>query len=293
VDPIASGANIGSAFGQGTSAGSFGNASVGPSVFGIQSNSYEADSYAAAGMFTTTPSAGSFAGFGDDNEPFGLAVTSAAISGTYGASANGYGALSITAGLGDVFYLGMYMTDPALNLLDPNNLVGGGGALIVELDTLPGTGVLIPQTDTAPADFTGNYAFGAQVYDPNWEFDFVGQGSVTAGALAGTGLVSDPFTFFTGDAAANTAVPFAGTATPDGVTAGRYTIPLIVTVVSGSPVTLNAVIYQASAGQLTWVGVDPMTDLFLGSLEQQGSLTGLPAVKKAVAKTNRHKSRTK
>ena len=83
------------------------------------------------------------------------------------------------------------------------------------------------------------------------EFDFVGQGSVTAGALTGTGLVSDPFAFFTGDTATNTAVPFAGTATPDGVTAGRYTIPLVATVVSGSPVTLNAVIYQASAGQLT------------------------------------------
>jgi hypothetical protein len=195
-------------------------------------------------------------------------------------------------GLGDIVNLGIYLTDPALNLNDPNNAAGGGGALIADFDgSVVGTGVLTPQTDTTAADFTGNYAFGAQVYDPNWEFDFVGQGSVTAGALAGTGLVSDPFTFFTGDAAANTAVPFAGTATPDGVTAGRYTIPLIVTVVSGSPVTLNAVIYQASAGQLTWVGVDPMTDLFLGSLEQQGSLTNLPAAKKGAAKTS--KKRTK
>ena len=301
VDPITIGdANIGSAFGQGTSAGSFGNASVGPSVFGIQSNSYEADSYAAAGMFTTTPSAGSFAGFGDDNEPFGLAVTSAAISGTYGASANGYGALSITAGLGDVFYLGMYMTDPALNLLDPNNLVGGGGALIVELDTLPGTGVLIPQTDTAPADFTGNYAFGAQDFNSSatfWEFDLVGQGSVTAGAtnvLAGTANVSDPGGFFNSATPEETAAVVAATATPDGTNVGRFTIPaLAVTVTGGTEVDLSAVIYQASGGQLFWLGEDA-TDVFLGPIEVQGSLTGIPGTGASAAKKAKtNKKRTK
>ena len=68
---------------------------------------------------------------------------------------------------------------------------------------LNGTGVLIPQTDTATASFAGTYAFGAQADNdargPNlgWEFDFVGQGSVSSGALSGaTGLLSDPFFIF-------------------------------------------------------------------------------------------------
>ena len=262
-------------------------------MFGISSNSWAGTPYAAAGVLTTT-SNGAFGGVGDANEA-GVVVGNSSISGVYSISRghNGYSSLTVN-GLGDIVTLGIYLTDPALNLNDPNNAAGGGGALIADLDgSVVGTGVLTPQTDTATADFTGNYAFGAQGIFCTFcgEFDFVGQGSVTAGALTGTGLVSDPFTFFTGDTATNTAVPFAGTATPDGVTAGRYTIPLVATVVSGSPVTLNAVIYQASAGQLTWVGVDPLTDLFLGSLEQQGSLTNLPAAKKGAAKTS--KKRTK
>jgi hypothetical protein len=152
------------------------------------------------------------------------------------------------------------------------------------------TGVLTPQTDATSADFTGNYAFGAQAFIPGVEeFDFVGQGAVASLALTGTGLVSDPFTFFTGDTATNSAVPFAGTAVPDGVTAGRYTIPLVITL-GTTPFTESAVIYQASGGQLTWVGADD-TDVLLGSLEQQGSLTGIPAAKKAVAKTTKKKTK--
>jgi hypothetical protein len=54
------------------------------------------------------------------------------------------------------------MTDPNLNLDDPNNTAGGGGALVLDLDGNLGlesvTGVLIPQTGTTTASFTGNYA---------------------------------------------------------------------------------------------------------------------------------------
>jgi len=305
VDPSVAGVDsdsgVGSAFGQGT--GTFSSASLGSSVFGISANSF-GNPYAAAGAITTSGN-GSFTGIADDDEPFGLGVvTDSSVLGVYSIStvSNGYGTMTIN-NLGSIVSLGIYLTDPTLNLNDPNNSSGQAaatlaGALITDLDgSLNGTGVLIPQTDTVAADFTGNYAFGGQDYwiDTNsfeWEFDLVGQGSVASLALTGTGLVSDPWTFFVGDTTTNTAVPFSGTATPDGVTAGRYTIPLAATVVSGSPVTLDAVIYQASGGQLFWVGADT-ADVFLGSLEQQGSLTGLPAVKKAVAKTNRHKSRTK
>ena len=274
---------VGSAFGQG--AGAFSDALLGSSVFGVESG-YWGSSYAATGMFTTVPGSGTFQGVADNNE-VGVVQSGATISGTYSIASNGYGSLTITsASLGDVSALGIYMTDPTLNLNDPNNTTSGlGGALVADLDTaINGTGVLTPQTDTSPASFAGNYAFGSQASFAGGEFDFVGQGSVTGGALSGTGLVSDPFTFFGASPANYSGVPFAGTATPDGTNAGRYTIPLAISAVSGSPVDFSVVIYQASGGQLFWLDEDG-SDLFFGPLEQQGSLTGLSAARKAGAKS--------
>jgi hypothetical protein len=282
---------VGSAFGQG--AGTFSNSSLGSSVFGVESNSF-APLYAAAGMFTTVPGSGTFSGVGDNDEAGlgGPIVSDSPISGTYSIASNGYGSLTITnAGFADVIDLGIYMTDPNLNLNDPNNTASGlGGALVADLDvTLNGTGVLTPQTDTATANFSGNYAFGAQVYNglssSGWEFDFVGQGSVTGGVLTGTGLVSDPFFTFSGNPT-DSGSTFSGTATPDGAHPGRYTMfasPLAITA-GGSTLDFQVVVYQASGEQLFWLDEDNFS-LSLGALEQQGSLTGLPAARGAAAKT--------
>jgi hypothetical protein len=54
--------------------------------------------------------------------------------------------------------------------------------------------------------------------------------------------------------------------------------------ISADPATYNSVIYQADGGQLFWI--DENADgnsVFLGSLQQQGSLTGLPAAQKGAA----------
>jgi hypothetical protein len=276
---------VGSAFAQG--AGTFDDTSLGSSVFGVESNAY-GNLYVAAGMFATVPASGTFQGVADNDEEGLVVESSAAISGTYSIASNGYGRLTITsANLGNVSALGIYMTDPNLNLNDPNNTTSGlGGALVADLDlNVNGTGVLTPQTDTSPDSFASNYAFGAQGYSDlskvlGWEFDFVGQGSVMNGVLSGTGLVSDPFAVFSTSHANYSGVPFAGTATPDGTHAGRYTIPLNITAVAGSAVDFQVVIYQASGGQLFWMGEDNL-GLFLGPLEQQGSLTGLHAARKA------------
>src|SRR6202167_2576310 len=157
VDTITTDSAIGSAFGQGT--GKFNNGSLGSSVFGVSSNSL-GNLFAAAGMFTTVPGSGTFNGVADDNEfDNGTIVPKAPISGTYTVASNGYGSMTITAGdLGDVSALGIYMTDPLLNLNDPNNTASGlGGALVADLDVssvnptgVNGTGVLIPQTNTSP-----------------------------------------------------------------------------------------------------------------------------------------------
>ena len=287
VDPsvvgVTSDAGVGSAFGQGT--GTFSNGSIGTSVFGINSGAFAA----VAGQFTTVPSSGTIQGVADNAEG-GVMQSDVSISGTYSIAGNGYGSLTITPfELGDVSSLGIYMTDPNLNLNDPNNTTSGlGGALIADLDaTVNGSGVLIPQTDSATGSFAGNYAFGAQAYDGTtfvgWEFDFVGQGSVTGGVLSGTGLVSDPSGFFS-ENLVDSGVAFSATATADGVTPGRYTAPLGITLSGGSAVPFGTVIYQASGGQLFWID-ENIDSLFLGTLQRQGSLAGVPAAKKGGAKT--------
>jgi hypothetical protein len=280
---------IGSAFGQG--AATFTEASLGASVFGVQSNWSEFD-YAAVGMFTTNSGAGTFLGVADDNELVNQfqSTSPSAIAGTYSISSNGYGNLTLTPGdLGDVSVLGIYMTDPKLNLSDPNNTTSGlGGALIADLDgyILNGTGILIPQTDTASGSFKGNYAFGAQEFNNGTtvspiggEFDFVGQGSVTSLVLSGTGLVSDPWDFFvTPGSGTDSGVTFSGTAVVDASNPGRYTVtPLSTPSLSrqGGEPPFSVVIYQASGEELLWIQTNS-DSVFLGSLQQQGPLSGIP-----------------
>jgi hypothetical protein len=283
---------VGSAFGQGASAGNFSNASLGNSVFGVQSSAaLEAFWYAAAGMFTTNPGSGTFQGIADNDEE-GDVVSGASISGTYNVTSNGHGKLTISAGqLEDVSDMGIYMTDPNLNLLDPNNTTSGlGGALVVGLDPLVnGTGVLLPQTDTSTASFAGTYAFGTHNYSDmavqGWELDCLGLGSVADGDFTGTGVASDPFSFFYNpntNATTDSGVTFSGTAVPDVAHVGRYTLAL-----DGLAVTVSGwgtydfktvVIYQASGGQLLWMDEDLIT-LFLGTFQQEGSLTGIPGAK--------------
>lgn len=312
VDPETDGtygaAAGGSAFGQGT--GTFTNASLGSSVFGVESNSYANYLYAAAGSFTTDGAGTIPTGVADADEGPGYTVYGSTISGDYSIASNGYGSLTITPGdLGDVSTLGIYLTDPNLNLNDPNNTTSDlGGALVADLDgyTLNGTGVLTPQTDTAPADFTGSaspYAFGAQDYyalgPPAWEFDLAGVGTFTAGAFSGTGLLNDVFGAF-GTAVPDAGVTFTGTplADADESTTGRYTLstfnvtpnPLVVTVVPGTPVDFNVVIYQASGTQAYWLNEQGDT-LWLGPIEQQGSLTGVPALKTGAVKSVKHKKK--
>ncbi len=284
---------LGSAFGQG--AATFTNASLGASVFGVEANSWGV-AYAAAGQFTTDGNGNLTSGIGDDDEN-GSSGNGETIGGTYsisnevgGTTYNGYGNLTLSPALQSTSVLGIYLTDPALNLNDPNNTTGGGGALVADLDgfNLNGTGVLTPQTDTATADFTGSYAFGAQDYNNTGESDFVGQGSVTDLVLTWTGLISDPLFYFSSNPT-DSGVPFSGTAIPERADPGRYRMnPLVITVVPGSPVDLRLVVYQASGGQLFWLDKDTFS-VFLGPIEQQGSLTGVPGAKKAVQKSAKPK----
>ncbi len=301
----------GSAFGQGAS--TFTNASLVTSVLAISGNML--DQFAALGQFTPTSSSATFTGVGDDSEPInGVLLTPQAVknTGIYSIASNGYGNFTFNLnsnnqGLGNITNLGLYMTDPALNLNDPNNPIGGGGALIVDLDdgsitgyAFPGgTGVIVPQTDaaTATTDFAGSYAAAWQNYNANYcslEFDMIAQGAMTeGGSLSLTGLVSDPFGCLGTPDQTSSGDTFTGIPAPDTKNPGRYAMTAtkdslknVVDGVTGS--SFQMIVYQASGQQLFWLGYD-LSDatnngspayVSLGPLEQQ-SLTNLPMAKKA------------
>lgn len=289
-------AAVGSAYSQGT--GTFSPA-IGPSVFSVISSSFGDTLYAAAGMLATfTPAAAvpasarrpeglgpinNFNGVIDVDEE-GNVVNASPISGFITAASNGYALTRIEGGDSlDIVNLGTYMVDPTLNINDPNNTTSGlGGALLVELDPLvPGTGTLVPQTDTATASFTGPYAFGAQSFNVNAEVDFLGQGTFTSLTLgsASPGFLNDPAGAIS--STLKSAVNFSGIANPDGANLGRYTMAessQLVIAYNAMTVPFTTTIYQASGGYLAWVETDAES-LFGGSLQKLTSAT--PAARPA------------
>jgi hypothetical protein len=307
IDVDSNSTSVGSAFGQGSSAGIFTNAAIGNSVFSVQSN-FAGNLYAAVGQIV--PSAGSFNGVADVNEELvGFADAQQITNGTFSVGTNGYGSLTIPSGqLGDVSALGIYATDPALNLNDPNNTASPGAgntfasALVVDLDAnVIGSGVLVPQTDNATASFAGNYALGFQDFvddgiSVSGELDFVGNATATATApalLTGNGVMSDPFDLLGGASFSETG-SFTSPITPDPNPAnlGRYEIsPFSVTVETvTTPIPYLAVVYQASGGQLFWIedGADGQASVFGGQLQQQVLPLGADAKKAAAAKSAKH-----
>ena len=280
-----SSAAVGSAFGQG--AGTFTSASLGTSVLAIQGGGWGIGN-ATLGQFSTSnhsSNPSSFVGVGDDNE-LGNGIQSApaeAIAGTYTIAANGVGTMAISPKLGNVANLKFYMTDPALNLNDPNNPNGGGGALVLDLDAILAatTGVIVPQTDTATASVAGNYAVGAQSFNNFFlsciacEFDMVAQGTIESGVLSATGDVSDPFTTLMTGSGLYPGSTFNGILPPDATHPGRYSSFALAATINGSKGAFNLVTYQVSGEQLFWLDVDA-NGVWLGPLQQQGSLAGLP-----------------
>jgi hypothetical protein len=293
---------VGSAFGQGASAGNFTNSSIGNSVFSIQSNfALDAVPYGAVGQIV--PTGGNFSGVADLNAPGEASADAQIISGTFSVTSNGRGSLIIMPtplGNGDVVVvanLGIYATDPTLNLNDPNNTTSPGpgstvsGALVVDLDTdIAGSGVLVPQTDTTTTSFAGNYALGLQDFVPTiGEFDFVGNATATAGSLSGAGTLNDPADVLgTETPLVNSPTTFSSTLAPDLANPGRFLVDPLTMVVGDGAVTIpyQAVIYQASGGQLFWLENqgDDLGSVFSGQIQQQTTLP-IEDAKKAAAKT--------
>lgn len=268
---------VGSAYSQGATP-NFANSDIGQSVFSLGEGFAF---YGAAGELTTNAAAAArsrtsvssqaestntFAGVGDLNDLSHSPLPAASISGSYSLAANGYGTMTFNAaggapGFGDVVTLGLYAVDSTINLLDVNDTSNaGGGVLLAEMDTnLPGTGLLIPQTDTTFGDFSGSFTFraGGLTAAPAG-FDYLGEATITAGALLGTGAVSDPFGALTAKPGEFSAVTFAVTAAADGSNAGRFTLDPLALSGNGIAGTVNTsyTAYQANAAQAFIVQMD-------------------------------------
>ncbi len=299
---------VGSAYGQG-SATSFDSTVLSRDVFGILDNT--ADAYfAAAGQLVAADTgvgtfSATFTGEADDDEGGAVMATGTpgGVAGNYSFSNTvlGYGSMTGITGLGSMHTLGLYATDPTLNLLDPNNttVANLGAALVLDLDAnffAQGTGIVVPQGTIASdgSDLNHSYGFGAQAYMPGegtwptgnqgWEFDFVGQGTFASLAFTtGTGGpptpadISDPFAYFvTGKPDEYTAVPIAGNAAkPDA--AGRYTFksatPFAIGPVGGADgptVDFTVVLYEAGPGLVFSIDEDDLSE-WLGTFQEKGA----------------------
>jgi hypothetical protein len=319
IDVDAGDTAVGSAYSQGTTAGSFSPSSIGQSAFYISGVD---DFYNGAGQFFTftedvgakpranrrpaRPEGGAvcsgsecdFEGTADVNETVdgGALAPDAAFDGTYVLASNGYGSFSfVDPPVDDIATFGVYAVDPLLiNILDPNNPATGltGGALLAEMDANHvGTGALIPQlTEPAVSDIAADVAFNAQGNadegDGVAEFNLLGSSSVDAGVFSGEGFIGDPFGILNdGTAILDDTSTFGATFTDDGDGIGRY-LSGDGGFVATSPaddvsIDFSVTAYDANGDQLFWVEMD--TDSTWGGSIQASSFT-VPDAKKAQAK---------
>jgi hypothetical protein len=294
---------VGSAYGQG-SATSFDSTVLSKDVFGIIDNTSDELVVAAGQLVAVNTAVGTFGatftGEGDDDEGGAVTVsaTPGGVAGNYSFSNTvlGYGTMTGITGLGSIHKLGLYATDPTLNLLDPNNTTASnlGAALVLGLDDFAqATGVVIPQGTVASdgSDLDHSYGFGAQAYVDNgswpipnvgWEYDLVGQGTFsslafTTGSPSTLVDLSDPFaSFVSGKPGEYTAVRITGTAAaPDA--AGRYAFPSAtpfavgpVGGADGPTVDFTVVLYEAGPGLVFSIEEDAVSE-WLGTFQEQSA----------------------
>jgi len=277
----------GSAYGQGAAA-NFTNASLaGSFVFGMLGQSSGMGT-ATVGQFTTDSNGTFTAGIAESVSADGASVTIPPMSltgTTYVISGSPRG--TIMGGGGSMFNI--YLTDPKINLLDPNNANGGGGALIIENDATAATvGLVIPQANPASSTFSGNYAVNMtalqnQGLGVDFELDLSGtvmaMSATTYGGTADyAGTAFNPITF-----ASTFLAPVTGSVLKDGSLAadaahpGHFTGSLTIIPPAGTTyfigqaatnATLTLSYYQVSTTQILFIQTDVNGEVAIGFLEQ-------------------------
>jgi hypothetical protein len=174
----------GSAYAQGSTANISDGSLAGNFVFQQAGHGTSGQS-AVAGQVTSNGAGTITSGLADLNAS-GVVNTAQAVSGTYAFTNPPVGTLILS---GANFTGNVYIVDPKVNILDPNNASGGGGFLLLNTGaSIVGTGVLIPQK--ASGAFAAGEALGLSNpvpgSNPANEVDLIGLFSSNAGNLAGT-----------------------------------------------------------------------------------------------------------
>jgi len=175
----------------------------------------------------------------------------------------------------------VYPVDPTLNILDPNNKSGGGGALLLHTDTkIVGSGVLLPQAVAASANIAGFHALNLE--------NAIFSSSSREVALAGV-FLSDGVSNFTNGAADYDAddtvnpttsvmlkAPFTGTYLADATFAGHFVGTFNIPAPAGgypfiipSTNAFNVSIYQASSAQAFVAEMDTHANSIGRTIQQQ------------------------
>lgn len=294
--------NTGTAFGQGSlaTATTDNTALSGGYVFsyyGFGDNNNGGDSGAAAGQFATDGNGNVTGGIMDLNVANGgsptpsIATTGISLTGsTYSFSGSPRGTFTDPSGQN----YNIYLTDPNLNLLDPNNTSGGGGALLLVADNPSAPygnaiGVVIPQADAATAALSGSYAIllsnqsnlgGCCNYDGGLTGEF-SVSTTTAGTFSGEG----DFQGTGANSATLTTGPLSGTFVADASNPGHFTgtivtAPAFPLEIGGTtPGTENVDFFLANGSQGFIIETDTIAPVF-GAVELQGTITGAAAAKR-------------
>ena len=267
----------GSAFGQGN-VSSYTNASLtGRFAFHDEGQDASYGQRVAAGEFTTDGN-GNVTGGDEDTNAGGSTSYTVDLTGvTYSISGSPRGTLTFFGGAA----FNLYLTDPTLNLLDPNNTTGGGGALLLEADSQAfRTGAVLPQAQPTGANVQGNYAmnlvnlngvtYGA--FQNQSDNNLVGQVSTNSSGYQGLVDYSMSGNYpVIGDAAAGS------TLTVDPTYPGRFTGTLTITPPANAFVfaqdngsgtgQINVTYYQITTSEWLVVGTSPF-EVVYGVLQQ-------------------------
>ncbi|MFZ0636890.1 MAG: hypothetical protein WA755_00325 [Candidatus Acidiferrales bacterium] len=234
----------GTAYGQGTAATNATNSSLMGNYVLYDSASTLVAPLGLVGQFTADGGGNITVGVADTNDGGSFESAASIATSTYSipSGTGGQGTLTFTGNTQDVTLLNIFVADPTLNLLDPNNTSGAGGALI--MDNSPnsiGNGLIIPQVT---GSFTSGYAVNLQYFSSTAEVDLVGQAAAGASSLTGNVDVNDSGT-------TESAISFTAQFSADSSNPGRYTGNF-----SYGGVNIRTSYYQASTSQILVLDTD-------------------------------------
>jgi hypothetical protein len=213
----------------------------------------------AAGQFSLASAGSISAGICDSNPGGGAAhAAGVTVTGSYTAPT-----LTLTEGTA-TSTLKLYPVDSSINILDPNNSTGLGGALLLHTDSsINGTGILLPQQASQPlaANYAVNLMNSIAAATPA-EIDLVG---VLTGGTSG---LADYERNDTTGSNPMLGAALSSSLSADSSHAGRYTGSITVNPASNAvspypfipgttpPTTFNVSLYQASNSQAFIVETD-------------------------------------